>query len=70
MNITFVTSSNNENHFFSTLKEAQTDLETGIDFYKKEKISGTIYNRISIIILSDAWKMKLLLKLKKKHGKK
>ena len=39
MNITFVTSSNNENHFFSTLKEAQTDLETGIDFYKKEKNS-------------------------------
>jgi hypothetical protein len=43
MNTTFVTSGNNENHFFSTLEEAQTDLETGIDFYKKEKITGTIY---------------------------
>ena len=42
MNTTFVVSTSNENHFFSTLEEAQKDKKWGIDTMKKIGVKGDI----------------------------
>ena len=42
MNTTFVVSTSNENHFFSTLEEAQKDMEWGIDEMNKIGVKGDI----------------------------
>jgi len=39
----FVVSDNSENHFSTSLEEAEYDFEGIIDYYKEKKISGTIY---------------------------
>jgi len=40
---TLVVSTSNENHFFSTRKEAKKDMQWGIDTLKKLQIKDTVY---------------------------